>query len=331
MIVRKFILLAALIAGGLGSASAAPPTTLIRFTSIPVSGIGKQAGICRRDPSDVIEVDGKHYVYYTKLTKDTPLFPSGYHGSVWAAVSEDAGKTWQELGEAIPKGPPGAFDSTASFTPNILAWKGKFYLYYTAVGDAFDNGRYAERNRTVIGVAFSDSPAGPWKKHPTPVLESTRDHSRFDSYRVDDSSLMSEAGRVLMFYKGRAWQGTPGQTKMGLATADSPLGPFQRLNQGKPVQNGGHEVLVFLQGEKFCSLTSPHGPAGSRLLVTKDPLNFSHWAARLEGRAPIAPGLFRPELSGQPSISTKRWGISMATYKGSPYLQRFEFEMPASP
>ncbi len=327
---RKFLLLASLLAMGVGPAVAAPPEAIVRFTTMPVTGIGKEAGVCRRDPSDVIDVRGKHYVWYTKVVKDAPLFPSGYHGSVWGAVSEDAGKSWRELGEAIPKGPAGAFDSTATFTPNILAWKGKFYLYYTAVGDDFDNGPYADRNRTVIGVAVADSPGGPWKKKPAPVLESTRDPSRFDSYRVDDSCLVPDGDRVLMFYKGRAWKKTPGQTKMGVAAADSPLGPFKRLNGGKPVQDGGHEVLVFRHGGKFWSLTSPHGPAGSRLLVTENPLAFSHWAARLDGRAPPAPGLFRPELTGHAPADHTRWGIAMATYKGAPYLQRFEFIVPGS-
>jgi len=326
---RKFIVFILLLAVSAGPVVAEPPEATIHFDIMPAPGIGRQPGVCRRDPSDVIEVGGKHYVYYTKVAKGAPLFPSGYHGSVWCAVSEDGGKSWRELGEAIPKGAPGAFDSTATFTPNILGWKGRFYLYYTAVGDAFDNGPYAERNRTVIGVASSNSPEGPWKKQPAPVLESTRDPSRFDSYRIDDSCLMPDGERILMFYKGRAWKKPPIQTRMGVAAARSPLGPFKRLNDGKPVQDGGHEVLVFRHAGKFWSLTSPVGPAGNRLLVTGNPLDFSHWAARLKGRAPMAPGLFRPELTGCRPAGRTRWGIAMATDQGTPYLRRFEFTVPA--
>lgn len=42
-----------------------------------------------------------------------------------------------------------------------------------------------------LGVAVSDSPHGPFKRiSPEPVLMISEDYSDFDSYRVDDASLL---------------------------------------------------------------------------------------------------------------------------------------------
>ncbi len=61
-------------------------------------------GIKRRDPSDVIRVDDVYYVWYTKMTKDTPGFLGGWGGTIWYATSQD-GKTWKDQAQALDKAP----------------------------------------------------------------------------------------------------------------------------------------------------------------------------------------------------------------------------------
>ena len=41
----------------------------ITFEYSTLKGLEPESGICRRDPSDVILVDGKYYVWYTKTEK----------------------------------------------------------------------------------------------------------------------------------------------------------------------------------------------------------------------------------------------------------------------
>ena len=101
-----------------------------------ITGIGYEKEVSRRDPSDVIKVGDKYYVWYTKIPsmtngKKTPLYPSGYYGTIWYASSSNGGHSWQEQGEALGLGEKGAFDSHAVFTPNILVDNGKYYLFYT--------------------------------------------------------------------------------------------------------------------------------------------------------------------------------------------------------
>ncbi len=86
-----------------------------------------EEGVTRRDPSPVIQVNGTYYVWYSR----TEVSTDGYSASVWSATSPD-GTTWQEKGEALPKGPKGAFDEHAVFTPTILVADGEYYLFYTA-------------------------------------------------------------------------------------------------------------------------------------------------------------------------------------------------------
>ena len=123
------------------------------FTYSELVGIGYEQGVTRRDPSDVIMVNDLYYVWYTKITDDSELYPSGYAGTIWYAVSKD-GSEWIEKGQAIGTGPGGSFDSFGVFTPNILAFGKRYYLYYTAVAEGFINEGYSFISKTSIAVAI---------------------------------------------------------------------------------------------------------------------------------------------------------------------------------
>ncbi|MCP4645195.1 MAG: family 43 glycosylhydrolase [bacterium] len=293
------------------------------FTYSEAHGLGPEKGVCRRDPSDVIRVDGTSYVWYTKVVQADPLFPSGYNGTVWYATSDDQGHTWTERGMAVGLSDEG-FDSFGVFTPNILPAGGRYYLYYTAVAKGFVNTGYAEIGKTAIGVAVADSPDGPWTKPPDNVmLRPNPDHARFDSYRVDDACLIVRDGAYWLYYKGRQWEHTPRQTKMGVAVATDPLGRFVKQNDGRFIQDSGHEVLVWPYGAGVMSLVSNTGPNGCTLQYAEDGIQFRVIARDLKDM-PAAPGAFREDLSDNPTYA---WhipgGISMVHAK-PPYLRRFE-------
>lgn len=312
------------------SAETTPATPdTVRFSFQEVSGVGHEKGVCRRDPSDVIRVGDTWYVWYTRVAADAPLYPSGYFGTIWYATSTDAGRTWIEQGLAVGKGREDAFDAHAVFTPNIFAQDGRFYLYYTAVATGFRNTRYSKMGMTRIGVATASSPAGPWTKPAgNVVIEPSPDHAAFDSYRVDDACLLLRDGRVWLYYKGRQWERTPGETKMGVAAADHPLGPFTKLNQGRFVQDSGHEVLVWPFQRGVRSLASDTGPRGRSLFYAADGLSFRVTHSGLQG-LPKAPGSYREDLSGTPGYHEGiTWGISMI-HGPDPYLVRFT--IPAGP
>ncbi|MFO7973897.1 MAG: xylosidase, partial [Candidatus Hydrogenedentota bacterium] len=265
------------------------------------------------------------YVWYTKVVESVPLYPSGYNGTVWYAVSTDEGHTWQERREALGGSETG-FDSFGVFTPNILAAEGRFFLYYTAVAKGFVNKGYTQIGKTAIGVAVSDSPDGPWTKYEkNPVLVTSDDHARFDSYRVDDACLIMRKGQYWLYYKGRQWEHTPRETRMGVAVADTPIGPFIKQNNGRAVQDSGHEVLVWPYRRGVMSLVSNTGPHGRTLQFAPDGLDFEAIVRDLKNQ-PNAPGIFRRDLSGKPAYNGPvSWGIAMM-HSHPPYLVRFTCE-----
>ena len=174
----------------------------LQFSYHEVTGIGYEKGWTRRDPSDVIKVDDYYYVWYTKVKGRSP----GYWGTIFYAISDD-GLHWTEKGEALGTGYPGEFDSQAVFTPNILHYRDKYYLYYTAVKPTPGNDMNEFENNSVndfthIGVAVSTSPDGPFVRcSRNPIISPSVDKRAFDSYRVDDSALVLHSGKIWLYYK----------------------------------------------------------------------------------------------------------------------------------
>ena len=100
-----------------------------------LTGIGKQAGITRRDPTTVLRIDGTYFVWYTRRqtphdrdhgnkpphrqqTWDTPVFDWDL-AEIWYATSKD-GFHWQEQGVAVQRGPKHAYDGPLGFHARCL-------------------------------------------------------------------------------------------------------------------------------------------------------------------------------------------------------------------
>jgi beta-xylosidase len=301
----------------------------IVFAYDTVSGIGHEPGCTRRDPSDVIRVGDTWYVWYTKVYDRSP----GYWGTIRYATSTDEGHTWQEQGEALDVGRDGKFDSQATFTPNILYTDGKYYLFYTGVKPTpgrsdgiFENN--STTDITAIGVAVSDSPGGPFTRlhEGEPVLEISRNEQDFDSYRIDDAVLMVRDGKYWLYYKGRNLQHGregPAKTKMGVAFAERPEGPYIRY-KNNPILDKSHEVMAWQQGEGIACLAS----FSSTLEYAHDGLDFTSSALKItvpDTDRPRAPGAYRPDLVDREARNSGlTWGISMVHNGDEAYLVRWK-------
>ena len=299
----------------------------LTFKYHELSGIGHEKGVTRRDPSDVIKAGDTYYVYYTKVYGRSP----GYWGTLWYATSTDEGYTWKEQGEILGLGKEGAFDSQATFTPNILYANGKYYLYYTGVKPTPENEKGEFENNsttdiTAIGLAVSDSPDGPFVRvMEEPLLKVSVESEKFDSYRVDDASLLYRNGLYWLYYKGRSrshGKGGPAHTRMGVAYSKKPEGPF--IKYDKPLLDGSHEVMIWPRGTGVAALAS----ISSTIEYAGDGIDFlsNKLGAKVEKR-PNAPGAYRPDLT-DPVIVGQRltWGIGMVHNGPEAYLIRFEVE-----
>ena len=325
-----------------------------------VEGIGYEEGITRRDPSDIIKVGDSYYVYYTKVIhKDVPeemkhLKGSGYVGTLWYATSKDEGRTWTEQGQALGRGKPGTFDSFATFTPNIVKFDGKYYLYYTGVKPTNPERFFFEANATTdltaIGVAVSKSPDGPFKRisdepvlKPGPRSNDKDVPSPFDSFRVDDAALLVRDYDgdgdmdVWLYYKGRNIdfvRNGPGRTQMGLAIADTPESEYVRINNGEPVLSHNHAIMIWPHREGVATYRSQT----RTLEYAPDGVNFT--TKPLQEPAPAepklaAPGCFRGDLTEPVAYGRGiNWGLAIRDQnairdkgKRTPYLVRFEIDL----
>lgn len=295
-----------------------PEERTMRVRYSPAKGLGPEPGAMRRDPSDIIKVGESYYVWYTKSNVS-----HGYDATVWYATSAD-GHTWTEKGEAFARGPKGSWDEQSVFTPNILIAKSKYYLFYTGAPTPFQN-EGNQVTETAIGVAIADSPEGPWTKlGANPVLTCGNREPDFDSMRVDDACLLVRDGKYWLYYKGRRWNDTPANTKMGLAVAEEPEGPYEKY-VANPVVEGGHEVLVWPIGQGIVAMVST-GPEGiaRTLQYAPDGLSFSRMMNLDE--VPNAPGAYRPEAFTESDEGQMiEWGLHVGSAPGSlPFLERFD-------
>lgn len=258
------------------------------------------ATITRRDPSKVIFENGKYYVWYTY--RNTPVPPIGANrasesndtipstdwdlAEIWYATSTD-GFHWEEQGVAVSRPAKPKPGWRACATPDILKWKGKYYLYYQAFLEASGTrGDYCP-----VGLAYADSPDGPWT-HVDEVVIPTGEEGEWDQFAIQAPTPLIHDGKVYLYYKaafnrpGTVW------SCIGLAIADDPLGPFEKhpLN---PVQNSGHEICFFPFKEGLASLVIRDGNEHFTIQYARDWINFE--IAAITEMMPIGPNAFIPD------------------------------------
>lgn len=304
------------------------PEWMTEFDVTPLKGdFAYQEGIIRRDPSSVIKVQGVYHCWYTKGEGETVGFNSKNENDkvfpwdlteVWHATSED-GETWKEQGVAITRGKAGDYDDRAVFTPEIFQHEGKYYLVYQSVQSPYTNRQYEE-----IAIAYADSPFGPWKKSPSPVISPSKDgewegkednrfnvksKGSFDSHKVHDPCLLFFNDKFYLYYKGETMGESMNmggrEIKHGVAVSDSPLGPYEKSDLN-PISNSGHEVVVWNYQGGIATLLTTDGPEKNTIQFAEDGLNFEIMA-HIKG-APEAIGLFREGIdeTTPPGLS---WGL----------------------
>ncbi len=297
-----------------------PGVRTVKVTRSGLQGIGVEDGVMRRDPSDVIKVGDLYYVWYSKGT-----ISPGYDATLWYATSPD-GQVWTEKGQALAKGEPGSWEGASVFTPNILVAEGKYWLFYTGTSRPFDQKPFNPDSK--IGIAVSDSPDGPWERLATnPALKNSDNPDDFDSHLIDDACLIVRNGKYWFYYKGRQLGKSPSQTKMGLAIADKPEGPYIKVDNN-PVFPGNHEVLVWPQGSGVAAMIGPRAPKEYQhtIVYAEDGMNFTKMYG-MQGH-PWAAGAYRPEaFTDNGKGDLPEWGVEIGRAKKAlPFIGRYELK-----
>lgn len=310
----------------------------------PCSGLGRQENVNRRDPSAVIKVNGIYYTYYTYNEGPHVGFGSGdLDAKVWPwdrsdiyyATSAD-GYHWEEQGVAVRRGKPGSFDDRSVFTPEIMAFEGRYYLVYQAVKHP-----YLRRTFNTIAMSVAESPDGPWRKLESPLLEASQDgewdgdednrflvksKGSFDSHKVHDPVLFPFRGQFHLYYKGEImgeelFMGGR-ETKWGVAVADHPEGPYKK-SPYNPVTNSGHETILWPYKNGMAAMLTTDGAERNTIQFAEDGINFD--IVSMIQSAPEAPGPFRPDDTGYENpLEGMRWGLYHDVHNGWNCIKRFD-------
>ncbi|MCR9064001.1 MAG: glycoside hydrolase [Cytophagales bacterium] len=241
--------------------------------------------VSRRDPSRPIFVNGQYYMWYTKrVTKVPPIGASRAKEAtneipstdwdlcdIWYATSKD-GITWEEKGIAIkrPEKPQPGWRSVA--TPDILVWKGKYYLYY----QAFNEPSGLKGDWCPVSVSYADSPDGPWTVGADEVIPFGK-KGEWDQDATHDPQPIVYKGKIYLYYKAayNKWPDLRDKYAVahGLVIADNPLGPFvkHKLN---PVLSSGHETTYFPFRGGVAALAIKDGNERETMQYSEDGVNF---------------------------------------------------------
>jgi len=308
-------------------ANGTPPPELAtpNYRTSEITGIGYDTQWERLDPSNVIKVGDTFHVWYTRARARANL----YTGTVYHASSAD-GRDWTEHGQAIGPGPADAWDNFGVITPYMVVWQDRYYLYYTGCrqvpGEPWTV--RGKNNKRHVGVAIADSPEGPWKKLPEPVL-SPGEPGGWDDYLVDDTHIIVRDGRFWLYYKGYNWPTTWKHTRWGLAVAEGPTGPFVK-HEGNPVLGSGHTVCVWPHRDGVAGLVDDAGPERFTIQYARDGIHFQR-VCKLKhvdiGCAPCDPDAFSNTTNGR-GIS---WGVTARRRNGLLYVLRFDVDLLAAP
>lgn len=301
-----------------------------------------EEGIVRRDPSAIIQEEGLYFVWYTRGVGPT----QGFGGppeqrvfpwdmcDIWYATSED-GWTWEEQGPAVERGTAGTYDDRSVFTTEIFVHEGKYYLVYQTVKYP-----YTIRVQNQVGIAWADSPHGPWNKSETPILSPAdngiwkgEEDNRFnvlkkgdfDSHKVHDPCILFFNDQFYLYYKGEQMgeEITFGgrQIRHGLAIADHPLGPYEK-SKFNPISNSGHEICVWPYDGGVASLITTDGPEKNTIQWAPDGINFEIKSV-IKG-APHAIGLNRSLEVEKGPLASLGWGLTHRYMNDDyQYIRRF--------
>ena len=209
--------------------------------------------------SAVADKEKGYHLYASRWRKDYPML-EGYvlFSHIVHAYSENLTGPYTFVEKVLPaKEDPEAWDGKMTHNPTILQWGGKYYLFYigsTYSEDPTPSNEILENRQMVnevyarisIGIAVSDSPAGPWKAEKDPILVSTP--GGWDEFVVTNPApCITPEGKVYLYYRTNAKDGC----SIGCATADTPLGPYTKYPGPVHGINRVEDPFVWHDGEFF--------------------------------------------------------------------------------
>ena len=158
-----------------GAASVAPRT----LTNPVISG---DSGRDHGDPFVLRHLD-EYFLYHTTDDGDR---------GVSVHRSRDL-VHWDFARYALEGGGPGHWAQTDLWAPEVMYWRGCFYMYFAAT--VFGPDGHGDPARRRLGVARADHPLGPFVPEPEPLIT--------DEYAIDAHPFQDEDGSLWLFHNVR--------------------------------------------------------------------------------------------------------------------------------
>ena len=201
--------------------------------------------------------DGLYYLFFSFWERELGFNAWVTHSKIGYAVGSDPFGKFEYRGIALDKR-SGFWDGDCVHNPSVIKHGGKYYLYYMGnygCGEFWDN-----RNHQRIGVAVADNPSGPWRRFDAPIIDvSPTGH---DSLMTSNPSVaVTDDGKFVMIYKAVENNGNlpkGGSVVCGIATADSPIGPFKKFPEPILVNPENEwsveDAFIWCEGGRFYAL-----------------------------------------------------------------------------
>ncbi len=301
--------------------------------------------------SSVIKANGRYYMFASRWKEE---FGFGwnwlFNSEVCRFVSDRPQGEYKFDGVVLPRRGRQYFDGMNTHNTCIKYWNGKYYLYYMGTtygcetgGQTIDEHYALETwNRKRIGVAVADDIDGTFVRRDEPLLE-PRDCSHWDcTITTNPSVVILPSGKTYMIYKSRRGFGKPLQ--LGIAVADRPDGPFERLTENPILEfedENKHIEDPFLwydeKRNKFCMIAkddSKNGDSGItdewgagfyaesddciHFEIPEQPKVYSKEVVWADGRKTVQCNLERPSLlmdeNGEPAYLFCASGNGIGAY-----------------
>lgn len=244
------------------------------------------------------------------------------HSEIAHATADEPLGPYQLQGVALAGAGGDAWDAEATHNPTVIAYRGRYYLYY--MGTRGPGGWWDYRNNQRIGVAVADHPAGPWHRLRQPVLDVTP--GAWDCLMTSNPSVTERPdGGLLMTYKGVGAGAPPkgGDVLCGVARAEHPLGPFTKHPE-PVIVNPEHgwaveDSFIWRQDDRYQMLVKDyHGyftHIGSSTMALFESADSTHWSPAPH---PLALGLTLTWDDGQVETLSRLERPQLFLHNGTP-------------
>lgn len=246
----------------IGYAVADNPLGPYKFINITLRGSGLASGWDRdvtHNPT-VQYIDGKFYLYYTGNYGNGEYWNHRNNQRIGVAVSEDPMGPWQRFDKPLLDVTTDGWDTLITTNPSVARRNnGGYIMVYKAGSKIAPGPMYGP---ILHGVAFSDSPLGPFKRHAEPVFASGdvnfpgedpfvyEYNGKLYAILKDMGSNYTDEDRALVMFEssdGIDWTlcENPMLTSRRLEWSDGTKQEFYRLERPQLYLNNGKPEVLF--------------------------------------------------------------------------------------